>query len=211
MPPAAGAPAEVWYASYGSNTHRERLGAYIVGGKPGGAARGYPGCRDRTMPVRSLPVVLPGVLYFATESLVWGGGRAFYDPASAGRTFAVAHLVTAGQFSDIAAQEMYREPGADLDLTEALTHGRARFGDGRYETLVCAGAMDGWPVLTFTAPWGLADLPGVPPTAAYVEHLASGLRETGAWSVREIAAYVAASPGASGHWSARAVRELLTR
>lgn len=203
------APQRVWYTSYGSNTHLDRLACYIKGGRPSGAGRTYPGCRDRRMPSRSVPVELRGALYFATESPVWGGGRAFYDPEPDGRVYARAHLVSSAQFADIAAQEMYRSPGEDLDLNEVLTSGVARLGSGRYETLVCAGQMDGLPVLTFTAPWGVDDVASVPPSRAYVRFLASGLLEAGAWDADVVAAYVAASRGAAGHWPEQAIRDLI--
>ncbi|MET9554322.1 histone deacetylase [Streptomyces sp. NPDC006645] len=187
----------------------DRLGYYIRGGRPPGAARAWPGCRDVRMPGRSIPVELRGVLYFATESPVWGGGRAFYDPAGGGRVLGRAHLVTAGQFSDIAAQEMYREPGSDIDLAEVLTRGRAALGEGRYETLVCAGQVDGVPVLTFTAPWGWKDVRWNPPSSAYVRYLAAGLLAAGAWDVGTVASYVAGCPGAAGHWSEEALVDLV--
>ncbi|MGW5942824.1 histone deacetylase [Streptomyces celluloflavus] len=202
-------PGRVWYMSYGSNMYLERLACYLAGGRPPGAARGYPGCRDRGMPAASVPVEVSGAVYFATESPVWGGGRAFYDPGAAGRVLARAHLVSAGQFADIAAQEMYREPGADLDLSEVLARGRAVLGEGRYETLVCAGQLDGLPVLTFTAPWGIDEVAWVPPSAAYVRFLCLGLLEAGAWDAETVAAYVASRPGAAGYWTARAVGELI--
>ncbi|GAA2624173.1 histone deacetylase [Streptomyces axinellae] len=194
--PPAGPPRLLWYASYGSNTHRDRLAAYVLGGRPEGATRDYPGCRDRRLPDESVPVELPGALYFATVSAVWGGGRAFYDPEAGGRTLAVAHLVTPGQFADIAAQEMYRPPGTDLDLAPVLADGRATLGDGRYETLVHAGTLRSRPVLTFTAPWHAADVPHVPPAPAYLAHLAAGLRESGGWSAERVAAYLGAASGA---------------
>ncbi|WUA73872.1 histone deacetylase [Streptomyces longwoodensis] len=202
-------PRKVWYTSYGSNMHLQRLAAYIQGGSPRGASRQYPGCRNPAMPSRSIAVELPGVMYFATESPVWGGGRAFYDPDATGRVLARAHLVTAEQFSDIAAQEMYREPGTNLSLTGVLHSGRAVLGEGRYETLVCAGQLEGLPVLTFTAPWGIDDVPWVPPSLAYVRFLASGLREAEAWDSDAIAEYVAACPGATGHWSVEAIAALI--
>jgi hypothetical protein len=149
-------------------------------------------------------------MYFATESPVWGGGRAFYDPHASGRVLARAHLVTAQQFADIAAQEMYREPGTDLDLVDALTLGRAVLGEGRYETLVCAGQVDGMPVLTFTAPWDMGAVQWVPPSPAYVRFLASGLLSAGAWDREAVASYVAACPGAAGHWSAQGIADLLS-
>ncbi|MEU5091746.1 histone deacetylase [Streptomyces sp. NPDC021356] len=207
--PTDPAPEQVWYTSYGSNMDLDRLGFYLRGGQPPGAARATPGCRDPRMPARSVPVELTGTLYFATESQVWGGGRAFYDPRAGGRVLARAHLLSAEQFSDIAAQEMYREPGARLDLTGALTHGRAVLGRGRYETLVCAGQADGLPVLTFTAPWAVGDVPWNPPSAAYVRLLAGGLLSAGAWDADAVASYIAACPGATGRWTEPAVADVL--
>lgn len=208
---AESAPQRVWYASYGSNMHLDRLACYIKGGRLPGAGKVYPGCRDQRPPSRSVPVELTGALYFATESPVWGGGRAFYDPQGEGRLYARAHLVSASQFADIAAQEMYREPGQDLDLGEVLAAGVARLGSGRYETLVCAGRLDGIPVLTFTAPWSADETAPVPPSREYVRFLASGLLEAGAWDAAAVAAYVASSRGAAGQWSERAIRELIER
>ncbi|GAA3161359.1 MULTISPECIES: histone deacetylase [Streptomyces] len=210
--PAAGAaraPGRVWYAAYGSNVQRERLACYVEGGRPAGAARTYPGCRDRRMPAESAAVELAGEMYLATRSPVWGGGCAFYDPGAGGRVLARAHLLAAGQFADIAAQEMLRPPGDDLDLTEVLAHGRAVLGEGRYETLVCAGWLDGAPVLTFTAPWRMRDVAWTVPSAAYVRCVGTGLLAAGAWDAATVASYVAARPGAAGHWSPRAVRELI--
>ncbi|GAA2384865.1 hypothetical protein GCM10010420_04020 [Streptomyces glaucosporus] len=212
--PAGAHPAGtglVWYAAYGSNMHRERLASYLAGGRPPGGARACPGCRDGRPPGRSLPVVLPGLLYFATESPVWTGGRAFHDPDADGGTPAQAHLLTVSQFSDIAAQEMYREPGADLDLSEVLARGRARLGPGRYETLVCPGLLDGLPVLTFTAPWRSGEVEKVPPSAAYLRHLASGLTVSRGWSADRAARFLAGRPGAEGHWTPGAVAALLER
>ncbi|MEV6550368.1 histone deacetylase [Streptomyces sp. NPDC051597] len=186
-----------------------RLSCYLAGGRPLGGTRVHPGCRDGSPPSASVPVELPGALYFATRSPVWGGGRAFYDPDAEGRVLARAHLLSASQFADIAAQEMYREPGTDLDLTEVLTRGRTALGDGRYETLVRAGRLDGIPVLTFTAPWKMSDVPTTVPSAAYVRHLAAGLAEAGAWDSGAVAAYLASRPGAHPHWTEQAVRELL--
>ncbi|AWZ09586.1 MULTISPECIES: histone deacetylase [unclassified Streptomyces] len=206
----AGGPGRVWYASYGSNMHLDRLAAYIGGGRPHGGARTYPGCRDRRAPERSIAVELAGRLYFATESPVWTGGRGFYDPTAPGRTRARAHLVSVGQLSDIAAQEMYEEPGADLDLTAVLRLGRAELGPGRYETLICPGTIGGIPLLTFTAPWTLRDVEPLMPAAAYLRHLAGGLLESGPWAEPDIADYLSSCPGASGNWTPAHVLELLT-
>ncbi|MFI8364515.1 MULTISPECIES: hypothetical protein [unclassified Streptomyces] len=111
--------------------------------------------------------------------------------------------------SDIAAQEMYEEPGADLDLTTALREGRDELGPGRYETLICPGAIEGIPVLTFTAPWAVGDVEVLAPSAAYLRYLASGLLESGPWEEQDIADYLSACPGAAGRWSAEQILELL--
>ncbi|WP_433894579.1 histone deacetylase [Streptomyces sp. CA-111067] len=191
--------------------HTARLRCYLTGGRPpAGGNRVYPGCRDARMPSRSAAVELPGSLYFATESLVWTGGRAFYDPDAGGRLWARAHLVTAGQFADIAAQEMYAAPGRDLDIGGVLATGRAELGPGRYETLVCPGRLDGYPLLTFTAPWRMDDVAPNPPSAPYLRHLAAGLLEAGSWDAPQIAGYLATRPGAAGHWTPASVSRLIT-
>ncbi|GGZ26687.1 hypothetical protein GCM10010387_20020 [Streptomyces inusitatus] len=194
-------PERVWYASYGSNTDRSRLRSYLAGGTAPGGRGVHPGCRDQSDPVRSVPVELPGILYFATESPVWTGGRAFYDPAADGRVRARAHLVTAQQFSDIAAQEMHRPPGHDLDLTRAIAEGRDTLGPGHYETLVRPGFLDGLPVLTFTAPWRADEVACTTPSGPYLRCIASGLLATGAWDAPTVARYLSAAPGASGAWT----------
>lgn len=199
----------VWYASYGSNMHSRRLRCYLAGGTPDGGAVALPGCRHRAEPLRSVPLMLPGLQYFATESLTWTGGRALYDPGAYGETAGRAHLVTVDQFCDIVAQEMYRPPGTDLDVDEAITHGRSTLGPGCYETVVCTGTFEEHPILTVTAPWCYTDLPGNPPSAAYIRHLAAGLTESHAWTVEEIAAYIATRPGAELSWTAATITILL--
>ncbi|MFD8478648.1 histone deacetylase [Kitasatospora sp. NPDC059673] len=186
-----------------------RLAHYITGGRPNDGTRVHPGCRDRTPPERTLPIRLPGILYFAHESLVWTGGIAFYDPTRHGEMPARAHLVTAGQFADIAAQEMGREPGADLDLTRVLTTGRDQLGPGRYETLLHLGNIDGIPVLTFTSPWTLADADLNPPTAAYLATVATGLAESHGWTPAQAAAYLATRPGATTRWTPRSALQAI--
>lgn len=190
--------ALVWYVSYGSNMRAERFGCYLAGGVPVGAARGYPGCRDTRPPRADTGWEMPGGLYFATHSPIWNGGRAFFDPELPGTTAARAYLVTAGQFADVASQEMYREPGVDLDLSEVLATGRAQLGPGRYETLVHLGDRDGHPALTFTAPWRAAEVEHTAPSAAYLRMLATGLREAHGWDTGRVARYLAA---ATPFWS----------
>jgi hypothetical protein len=184
----------VWYVSYGSNMSSARLACYIKGGRPPGGSRTNPGARDRTLPARSVPVDLPGTVYFAGESPQWGGGVAFYDHTEAGQTAARAFLVSAGQLADIAAQEMYRLPRVGDPLEELvlapLAGGRHTLGDGRYETLVEVGRYDDLPLLTFTSPHGAAAVEHTRPAPAYLAMMADGLRESRDWDETQVAAYL---------------------
>ncbi|HZS20363.1 MAG TPA: histone deacetylase [Pseudonocardiaceae bacterium] len=195
-------PALVWYASYGSNMCADRFACYLAGGVPLGASRGHAGCRDRRAPLSAVPYELPGGVYFATESAVWGGGRAFYDRDLPGGAAARAYLITAGQFADILSQEMHRPTGADLDLTTVRAAGRVELGPGRYETLLYLGDLGKQPLLTFTAPWRATDVRWRPPSAPYLRVLKAGLREAHGWTDHRIGTYLASLPGARGHWTA---------
>ncbi|MFI8082106.1 histone deacetylase [Kitasatospora sp. NPDC086009] len=206
---ADGDPDHVWYAAYGSNMCAERLACYLRGGRPPGGARTYPGCRDGRPPERAVPVTLPGQLYFALESTVWGGGTAFYDPDRTGLVPARAYLLTTGQFSDIAAQERHRQPGADLSPATALRTGRDRLWPGRYGTLVCPGSLDHTPVLTLTASGGLADADLRAPRAAYLRTIAAGLVQAHGWDLGRIADYLGTRPGADAQWTPAALRRAL--
>ena len=141
----------LWYASYGSNMAIDRLTCYLAGGCPPGATRTYPGARDPSPPLDLRPVSLPGSVYFAWTSPTWGGGIAFYDPEAPGTSYGRAYLMTLSQLSDVAAQEMHRPPGTDLDLTDVLSDGVSVIGPGRYESLHAVGSLDSLPVVTFTA------------------------------------------------------------
>jgi hypothetical protein len=199
----------VWYVAYGSNMCADRLACYLVGGAPLGGLRSYPGARDPRPPRLDAAVWLPGAVYFATHSSVWDGGRAFYDPDLSGPSAARGWLVTSSQFSDLVAQEMYREPGPDLDLTEVLATGRCQLGPGRYETLLLVGEREGYPLLTFTAPSHAADVPAVAPSAAYLEVLGTGLMAAHDWDTSRTATYLAQLAGAAGSWTPDTVAQLL--
>lgn len=206
----SGAPDLIWYAAYGSNMHAARFEFYLKGGKPPGSRQTYPGCRDSHPPRRTLPVMMPGGIYFALESPAWTGGMALYDPALPDEAAARAYLITKAQFADIAAQEMYRTPGVDIDvLDDVVRLGRVRVGDGRYETLVYAGDLDGCSLITFTAPWGSADVPLNPPAAPYLAMLASGLRESHRWDAEQITAYLGKRPGVAGVWAPDDLEDLV--
>jgi hypothetical protein len=201
----------VWYVSYGSNMHADRFACYVEGGIPAGGRKNYPGCHDRTPPRRAEGFQVEGGVYFATESPVWQGGRAFFDRELPTKAYVRAYLITRQRFSDVCAQEMYRAPGADpeFDLAEVRATGRSQLGDGRYETLVHLGDHDGYPMLTFTAPWSCNDKPLVPPSGPYLRMLGHGLIDTHGWNLRETANYLSALPGAAGVWSSDEIIPML--
>jgi hypothetical protein len=189
---------DVWYVSYGSNMSADRLAVYLEGGVPAGGNRMNPGARDSSPPRRSVPVDLPGALYFAGQSRQWGGGVAFYDHDAqdagwGGPTAARAYLVTAAQFADVAAQEMYRVPQEGDPLEEVvlggIDGGIHHAGPGHYETLVEVGRLEGAPLLLFTSPHGIDHVEHTRPTATYLEMLATGLRESRGWDDVDVAAY----------------------
>jgi hypothetical protein len=154
--------------------------------------------------------MMPGGVYFALESAAWTGGMALYDPDLPDEAAARAYLISAGQFADIAAQEMYRDPGVDLDVLEdAVALGRVRMGDGRYETLVYGGELDGSPLFTFTASWRFGDIDLNPPAASYLANLATGLYESHRWGAEQITAYLGKRPGVSGVWALEDLEELV--
>lgn len=200
----------LWYVSYGSNLNSARFGCYLYGGQPDGARRVYPGCRDRTPPARTEPAWLGGAVYFASESPTWTGGIAFLDTSVTTTAAARAYLITAGQFADVVAQEMRREPAGDLDLTEVLDSGRQRLGDGRYETLVQVGSLAGHPMLTFTAPWSMSDVDSRAPAPAYLRMVGRGLMEAHRWDADRATTYLAALTGVRDTWPYDDIAALLS-
>lgn len=184
---------QLWYVSYGSNMSRGRLLHYLLGGRPAGASISYPGARDRSIPSDDAPVDLPGRVYFAGLSATWGGGMAFYDHDAVGPSPARAYRITAGQFADIAAQEMRRIPDAGDPLERIVVNGieggRHQAGPGRYETLIEVGRRDGLPMVTFTAPHGIGGVPHTQPAAVYLATIAEGLRQSRGWDEHRIAAH----------------------
>ena len=193
--------ALVWYVSYGSNMSSARLGAYLAGGVPPGGSRPNPGARDASPPRRSVAVDLPGSLYFAGDSRQWKGGVAFYDHDDTSRapTAARAYLLTAAQFTDVAAQEMYRVPQDGDPLEEVvlggLDGGRHHAGPGHYETLIEVGRLEELPMLLFTAPHGIGAVEHTAPSPAYAAMLAAGLRESRGWRDDEVTGYLSRLTG----------------
>ena len=198
----------VWYASYGSNLSRDRFLCYLRGGRPEGASRTYPGARDRTEPLDDRPFTMPGQIFFGWDSPTWGGGIAFYHADLEGVALARAYLIRDQQFADVAAQEMHREPGEDLDLEHVLEHSKHVVGPGRYEALHLVGELDGHPVLTFTTPDPL-ELPHRAPSRAYLAMVAAGIVETHGLGEEAVVDYLAGCGGIAPEWTRAAVAEVV--
>jgi hypothetical protein len=198
----------LWYVAYGSNLSLARFRCYLGGGRPRGSARSLPGSRDPIGPVATVSLTIVGGIYFAGRSSVWGGGMALFDPGVPSRVAARAYLLSAEQFLDVLAQEVRRSPGASIDPALIPRRGQRTVGPGVYETLVSLGERDGFPLVTFTCdPHDHRDLAA--PSAAYLHTIAGGLRESHGWSSQQIAAYLAAAPGARGTWSQEDIEHLV--
>jgi hypothetical protein len=163
----------VWYVAYASNLSRRRFQAYLQGGRPDGSRREYTGCRDASPPRDSRAMRLPGALWFAGSSTVWGGGLAFYDPSAQGVVLARAYLLSFGQFSDVVAQEARLEGGADLLRDDG---GRLVALSSVYDKILELTPHDGVPVMTMTARTGSTG-PPVAPSAAYLTTIFAGLAD----------------------------------
>lgn len=174
----------------------DRLACYIEGGCPVGGTRANPGARDPRPPRHSIGVELPGSVYFAGHSPQWQGGVAFYDHETPGPAVGRAYLVTAQQFADIAAQEMYRVPDPEDPIEEIVLggldpelDGRHHVGPGHYETLVEIGRIAGAPMLTFTAPHGMDHVEHTEPSPEYLAMLSEGIRDAHGWDDLELQRY----------------------
>ena len=194
----------VWYVAYGSNMSSARFDCYLYGGRPRGGSRTYVGCRDTSPPRSDVGLRLPGGLFFAGRSTVWGGGMAFYRPEADGKLAARAYLLTFGQLGDVVAQETRRPVGTvlDLDGTDQRTFS---VPSGAYETLIHLGERDGLPMFTITS---LQNLEPTAPSAPYLRTVLTGLGEAFGWSADERADCLLTAPGVAPTWSAGQLVEL---
>lgn len=110
-----------------------------------------------------MPLTLPGSIYFAGESRVWGGGRAYYDPTVAGVVPARAYLITHEQFEDVHEQE----PPV-------------------YDRLIEVDVHDGVRMLTFTSKLLGSEVARTAPSPAYLDAIATGIREAHGWGENRI-------------------------
>lgn len=202
----------VWYVAYGSNMDPNRFAHYLKGGRPAGARRAMRGARDPAPPRDRRAVRLSRRLFFAEESVVWGGGLAFLDHEADPTTTtpAVAHLVTTSQFDDVLAQENRRAPRPS-PLKDLPTSGSLVVGPGRYETLVDCSTIEGRRAVTFVGSKPMADARPAPPSSAYLATMAAGLRSVVGLDDGELADHLLSAPGVAPSWTREALLAAVAR
>lgn len=201
----------IWYASYGSNLLRQRFLTYLEGGLVPRSTSGEAqvGARNAALPSADRPFVLDYHLLFAHSAQRWGGGgvaKIGVSPNPTAATQSRAWRITVGQLEDVFAQENKR-PTVPVDLDRLVGEKRLEVHDSWYGTLLCAGAIDGEPVLTFTGPTPNVIL--APADASYLRVVGDGLRELRGWSTEQVASYLADCPGNRGHLTPEALAALL--
>ena len=198
----------MWYAAYGSNLSRTRFGFYLRGGAPEGASHAYPGSRDPSDPLDDRPWEIGRELVFGGTSRTWGGGVAFVNPDAELTTKARLYLVTAEQFADVVAQENWLVPG-EVATPELGGGPEVIVGaEHMYGLVLSLGSVDGYPVLTFTQHRGTV---GAAPSAAYLRHIAEGLREAHDMTDTDVASYLADRRGIAGNITIDELRSSIRR
>jgi hypothetical protein len=187
----------VWYAAYGSNLSRARFESYLRGGTPAGARHVYPGCRDASDPADDRPWDIDRELLFGGASRTWGGGVALLGPGRTSETKVRLYLLALEQFEDIVAQENWLACGAVTlanPLTDEIDIGAAH----TYGLVVRLGAVDEIPVLTITQH---REAQPAAPSAAYLGHIAQGLKESHELSGPDIIEYLMTKRGVTPHFT----------
>jgi hypothetical protein len=188
----------VWYVAYGSNLNYERFCCYILGGRPQNGLDSNPGCQDKTLPRASRQTEIPYQLYFGGTSAIWGGGIAYIEHTSnRAATKCRAYLITEEQFWEVVGQENLTSRPVWHDIEEIRVNKSLTLTQDRYGHIIHCGDMDGWPMLTFTCP---TRPPFSQPSAAYLQVISDGLKQTYGLSENEIANYLADKPGINGEY-----------
>jgi hypothetical protein len=118
--------------------------------------------------------------------------------------------MTAGQFSDVVAQETRQVVGTDLPVA-GLTDGEAVEVEAvHYRRVLCLGRRSGVPMLTITSN-GHPSEEWSAPSAAYLWTIGAGLRESHGWRSERIGAYLAAAGGVDATWTAGQIAAVVDR
>ena len=146
----------VWYASYGSNLLSERFACYIQGGICRYNGVEYPPCKDKTLPLKALPIEIPYDMYCGNVSESWhGSGVSFLDISKPGRAYGRMYLITREQFEHV--------------------HTKESKSNNWYDRVVPLGRKDGILILTIT---NHERKPREPISNQYYSCLLEGLCET---------------------------------
>ncbi len=201
----------VWYASYGSNLHRDRFLHYLRGGTHTGTGIGHRGARDPQPPRADRPVRVPFPLYFAGRSRRWAGGVAFLDHArtTPAPTLSRAYLMTVAQLEDVLSQESGRET-EPLDVDAVVEAGALTVGEGYYDLVLHCGSHRGIPVMTFTSPRPMPVEDLAAPSIDYLRHISHGLRDSHRIGLDEIVRYLLTLEGVTPAWDAESLADALS-
>jgi succinyl-diaminopimelate desuccinylase len=209
---SAGKPAYVWYVTYGAGLSKENFACILAGGKPVGGRREYPGCRDKSMPIKDTFISLQHNLYFAGSSHYWDGGHAYIDtvPSNRAHTIARAYLITVEQFEDIAAQENMQKEPIRLPLAQTIRDGHVTIGSvtgqRMYDELLYCGLEDNRPMFTLTAMQQQSER--CLPSGAYAKVLCIGLSQNPDFDTEAAIDYVTGNPNLAGHYKKRAITKI---
>ena len=181
----------VWYVGYGSNLCRERFFCYIKGGqyKLGGSS--CRGCRNKALPRENKTIELPHKLYFARESLSWGGGGVAFLSVEREKnqkkwTLARMWKITREQFDQVSRQE----------------------GVSWYNHTIDLGMDEGIRILTITS----SDKhPLTPPSKNYLSTIVIGLIEAYKLNAKEIYDYLHQKDGVRGDFPEKELQNIINQ
>lgn len=173
----------VWYACYGSNLLEKRFLLYIRGGRIDIIDKSYPGCSDKTLPLKNKPYTLPYALYFSQTSSIWENMGVAFIKSQVDRSVAALgriYLITKSQFEQVFLQENGLDPrtnSVELDLGKIIDKGQLIVNDNWYGRVIYIGDEEEYPVLTFTSPLEDENIQLNPPGEKYLEVIIIGFKE----------------------------------
>ena len=206
-----GSQSLIWYASYASNLNKRRFLCYIRGGTPKWSNQKQAGCRDKTVPRLTKPLLIPFPLYFSKDFSSWGkGGVAFIGLSKTQEDFTLGrmYLITGEQFIDVVSQENDNAL-ISVDFEAAIRNGSAVFHDSWYGNILYLGDEEGFPIFTFTNSRDAGHEPFTAPPEAYIKTIALGLRETYNLDKDQICRYLMAKAGVKGNFDADRLSNIL--
>ena len=158
---------KVIYAAYGSNMLKERLLAYINGGRY--YNHDYIGCKDKTDPIFRGWIYVPHRLYFAKESPRWENkGVAFLD---------VSSEKNPEYYALVKLWEITREQYKCIREQEGIW----------YSEELLLGEIEGLKIITFTGDYVNEKNE---PSDEYLNIIKKGIKETTGWDDSKIENYI---------------------